>query len=29
VYYRDPSPTFCPAPAGNTWNVTHAVSLQW
>ena len=29
VYYRDPDPTFCPAPQGNTWNVSSAVSVPW
>jgi len=29
VYYRDPSPTFCPAPAGNTWNASSAVVVTW
>ena len=29
VYYRDPSLTFCPAPAGGTWNVTQTVQLVW
>jgi Tol biopolymer transport system component len=29
VYYRDPDASFCPAPAGSTWNVTNAVSVQW
>jgi hypothetical protein len=29
VYYRDPSLTFCPAPAGNTWNVSSATRISW
>jgi hypothetical protein len=29
TYYRDPNPTFCPAPPGNTWNVTNAVQIVW
>jgi hypothetical protein len=29
TYYRDPDPNFCPAPTGNTWNVTNAVQIQW
>jgi hypothetical protein len=29
VYYRDPSATFCPAPAGGTFNATQAVQLVW
>jgi hypothetical protein len=29
TYYRDPSSTFCPAPAGDTWNVTNAVKIVW
>ena len=29
VYYRDPSSGFCPAPQGNTWNVSSAVSVHW
>jgi hypothetical protein len=29
VYYRDPAASFCPAPQGNTWNVTSALSVQW
>jgi Tol biopolymer transport system component len=29
VYYRDPDANFCPAPSGNTWNVTNAVEVQW
>ena len=29
VYYRDPAANFCPGPAGNTWNVSNAVAVQW
>ena len=29
TYYRDPSFTFCPAPAGDTWNVTNGVKISW
>jgi hypothetical protein len=29
VYYRDPSLSFCPAPQGNSWNISDAVALQW
>jgi hypothetical protein len=29
VYYRDPSTTFCAAPAGDTWNVTNGLALHW
>jgi probable HAF family extracellular repeat protein len=29
AYYRDPNPTFCPPPAGNTWNVSNAVRIAW
>ena len=29
VYYRDNSATFCPYPAGNTWNVSSAVQIDW
>ena len=29
VYYRDSDLTFCPAPTGNSWNVTNAVSIVW
>ena len=28
-YYRDPNPTFCPAPPGNTWNASSGVSIVW
>jgi hypothetical protein len=29
TYYRDPSSSFCPAPSGNTWNVTNGVAITW
>jgi probable HAF family extracellular repeat protein len=29
VYYRDPDPAFCPAPTGDTWNVSNAVRVTW
>jgi hypothetical protein len=29
TYYRDPMLGFCPAPAGNSWNVTNAIAVQW
>ena len=29
TYYRDPSATFCPAPVGDTWNVTQALAIAW
>lgn len=29
VYYRDPSPTFCPSPAGETFNASSALSVAW
>jgi hypothetical protein len=29
TYYRDPKPTFCPAPVGGTWNVTNGVKITW
>lgn len=29
TYYRDPDLNFCPAPTGNSWNVTHGVALVW
>jgi hypothetical protein len=29
VYYRDPSMTFCPSPAGNTWNVSGGLKIEW
>ena len=29
TYYRDPDPSFCAAPSGNTWNVTNGVSISW
>jgi hypothetical protein len=29
VYYRDPNLAFCPAPQGNSWNVSQAVGITW
>jgi|LakMenEpi05Aug10_1017310.scaffolds.fasta_scaffold00341_1 YVTN family beta-propeller protein len=29
TYYRDPNPGFCPAPAGNTFNITNGLIVQW
>jgi len=29
VYYRDPNPTFCPNPVGNTWNVSNGIEIVW
>lgn len=29
IYYRDPNLSFCPPPAGNTWNVSNAVRVAW
>jgi hypothetical protein len=29
AYYRDPSTGFCPAPAGNTWNVSNGLRVAW
>ena len=29
AYFRDPEPTFCPAPAGSTWNATNVVTITW
>jgi hypothetical protein len=29
VYYRDGNPSFCPAPAGSTFNSTGAVAITW
>jgi hypothetical protein len=29
TYYRDPSPTFCPQPQGDNWNVTNGVRVVW
>jgi hypothetical protein len=28
VYYRDPQPTFCPTPLGNSWNVSNGVQIS-
>jgi Tol biopolymer transport system component len=29
VYYRDPSPSFCPSPAGATFNASNAIAIAW
>jgi hypothetical protein len=29
VYYRDPNLAFCPAPQGDSWNVSSGVSIAW
>jgi hypothetical protein len=29
VYYRDPAASFCPPPAGNTWNVSSGLAISW
>jgi hypothetical protein len=29
VRYRDPMPSFCPDPPGNTWNVSNGISVLW
>jgi len=29
VFYRDPNPAFCPMPTGSTFNVSHAVAIDW
>jgi hypothetical protein len=29
THYRDPNATFCPAPQGNTWNVSNGVVIRW
>ena len=29
VFYRDPSSTFCPAPAGSTFNVSSGLRVPW
>jgi len=29
AYYRDPDASFCPAPAGNTFNISNAVRVDW
>ena len=29
TYYRDASSSFCPAPQGNTWNVSSGVRVDW
>lgn len=28
-YYRDNSPTWCPAPQGSTFNISNAVTIAW
>jgi hypothetical protein len=29
TFYRDASPTFCPDPPGNTWNVSSSLAVVW
>jgi hypothetical protein len=29
TYYRDPVLTYCPAPTGNSWNVSSGIQIQW
>jgi len=29
TYYRDPNLAFCPAPAGDSWNVSSALRIVW
>ena len=29
VYYRDPDHAFCPAPPGNSWNVSNGLAVAW
>ena len=29
AYYRDANATFCPAPTGNTFNISNAVQVNW
>jgi hypothetical protein len=29
VFYRDPDPNFCPAPAGSTLNTTNGLKILW
>jgi probable HAF family extracellular repeat protein len=29
TYYRDPNATFCPPPAGGTFNVTNGIAIVW
>jgi hypothetical protein len=29
TYYRDPNPTFCPAPGGSTFNSSSAIRIDW
>jgi hypothetical protein len=29
TYYRDPNLTFCPAPTGDSWNVSSGITIAW
>jgi hypothetical protein len=29
TYYRDSNLSFCPAPTGDSWNVTNGVTIAW
>jgi hypothetical protein len=29
VYYRDPDPTFCASPPGDSWNVSNGLRVMW
>jgi hypothetical protein len=29
VFYRDPNPTFCPNPPGNSWNISSGIQAPW
>jgi hypothetical protein len=29
TYYRDPNLAYCPAPQGDSWNVTNGVVVSW
>jgi len=29
TFYRNPAPTFCPTPPGNTFNITNGVIVHW
>jgi hypothetical protein len=29
AYYRDPNPSFCPSPQGNSFNSTNGVTIYW
>jgi hypothetical protein len=29
AFYRDPNPTFCPVPSGNTWNMSSGLIVTW